>query len=41
MSDGDFLILLKDLVERAERDKGYLLSLVEDVEELIYEYDEE
>ena len=41
MTDLKFLDDLRDLVQRAEEDERFLSQLVNDVEELIQEYDEE
>ena len=41
MTDLEFLAELRELVERAENDEGFLGHLVNAVEELIADYDEE
>ncbi|MBA7534000.1 hypothetical protein ES705_26246 [subsurface metagenome] len=41
MTKEDFLNSLKAIIERTERKKKYLNSIVEDVQELIDEFQEE
>jgi len=41
MTDNEFLGFLKELIQRADNEEGYLPCLKEDVDKLIEDYEEE